>query len=389
MGIETKEGNAVSKFEIRNSKFETNSNSQIRISLVLAKAQSACKIFRFEFVSNFGFRVSSFALLTLLLLPIAGIASVDLSSNRATVLIVVGAPGEAEFGSNFVQQASIWQKACAQGNLHPITIGLSAAMTTNDYEDLKQALSLEPKEGTSELYIVLIGHGTFDGKEARFNLRGPDVSATELAEWVKPFQRPLALIDTSSSSAPFLNKLSGTNHVIITATRSGNEQNFTRFGQYFAEAITGTDADLDKDGQVSLLEAFLIASRRTGEFYKVEGRLATEHALIDDNGDGLGTQADWFRGLRAVKAPKDKAAVDGELAQRFHLLKSEAENKLTEEQRKKRDQLENTIVQFREEKGKISDDEYYRGLEKIFLELAQLYQTNSASPVPTKTNSSE
>lgn len=368
MGIEKMEGNAVSKLEARNSKFEAYSNSKVR---------------------TFGFRISSFIVLAALFLPFVALASVDLSSNQASVLIVVGAPGEAEFGSNFVQQASVWQKACAQGNLHQVTIGLSAATATNDYEDLKQALALEPKDGTSELYIVLIGHGTFDGKEARFNLRGPDVSATELAEWLKPFQRPLAVIDTSSSSAPFLNKLAGTNRVIITATRSGSEQNFTRFGQYFAEAITSADADLDKDGQVSLLEAFLIASRRTGEFYKVEGRLATEHALIDDNGDGLGTQADWFRGLRAIKAPKDKAAVDGSLAQRFHLLKSEAENKLTAEQRNKRDELENAAVQFREKKAKISDDEYYRGLEKIFLELARLYETNSASPGSTKTNSSE
>lgn len=360
------------KFEVRNSKFEKKSKSNIRI---------------FEFVSIF-------VLLTLVLIPARSSASVDLSSgqaisNRATVLIVVGAPGEAEFGSNFVQQASLWQKVCAQANLHQITIGLSASTGTNDYEDLKQALSLEPKGGSSELYVVLIGHGTFDAKEARFNLRGPDMSTTDLSEWLKPFKRPLAVIDTSSSSAPFLNKLSGTNRVIITATRSGNEQNFTRFGQYFAEAITSTEADLDKDGQVSLLEAFLIASRRTAEFYKVEGRLASEHALIDDNGDGLGTPADWFRGVRAVKAPKDKTAVDGSLAQRLNLLKSDTENKLTAEERRKRDELENAVVQFREKKGKISDEEYYRGLEKIFLELARLYETNAASPGSTKTNSVE
>jgi hypothetical protein len=215
------------------------------------------------------------------------------------------------------------------------------------------------------------------------------VSATELAAWLQSFRRPLAVIDTSSSSAPFLNKLSATNRVIITATRSGNEQNFTRFGQYFAEAITSPDADLDKDGQVSLLEAFLIASRRTTEFYKVEGRIATEHALIDDNGDGLGTQADWFRGLRAIKAPKDKAAVDGGLAQQFHLLRSEAENRLTEEQRKRRDQIEHAVLRHREKKGKVSDDEYYRDLEKMLLELARLYETNAAPAASSNTSTTQ
>jgi hypothetical protein len=326
-----------------------------------------------------GNAVRKFFWLVAFFVPVVAFASVNLSNDRATVIIVVGAPGEAEFGSNFVQQASLWQKTCEQANLRQTTIGLSAPARTNDYDDLKQALLLEPREGTAELYIILIGHGTFDGKEARFNLRGPDVSATELATWLQPFRRPLALIDTSSSSAPFLNKLSGTNRVIITATRSGNEQNFTRFGQYFAEAIANPDADLDKDGQVSLLEAFIIASRRTTEFYKIEGRIATEHALIDDNGDGLGTQADWFRGLRAVKAPKDKAAVDGALARQFHLLRSEAENKLTEEQRRKRDEIEHAVLKHREKKGKISDDAYYRDLEKMLLELARLYATNSAS----------
>jgi hypothetical protein len=380
MGSEAVEGNAVRKSEIRNPKPETKSNSKTRI---------------FEFVSNF-------ICIALLFIGIASQASVNLSSDRATVIIVVGAPGDAEFGSNFVHQASLWQKACEQANLRQITIGMSertaavsetsrsnsesAVSATNDYEELKQALLLEPREGSAELYLVLIGHGTFDGKEARFNLRGPDVSATELASWLQPFQRPLALIDTSSSSAPFLNKLSATNRVIITATRSGNEQNFTRFGQYFAEAITSPDADLDKDGQVSLLEAFLIASRRTIEFYKVEGRIATEHALIDDNGDGLGTQADWFRGLRAVKAPKEKAAVDGTLAQQFHVLRSNAENRLTEEQRKKRDDIEHAVFRHREKKGEVPDDQYYRDLEKMLLELARLYETNSASANPSNAN---
>src|SRR5207237_484377 len=154
-------------------------------------------------------------------------------------------------------------------------------------------------------------HGTFDGKEARFNLRGPDLSTADLSLWLKPFQRRLVLIDTSAASAPFLNKLSAGNRVIVTATRSANEQTLARCGQHLAEPTTSPEADLDKDGQVSILEAFLTASRRTIEFYKLEGRLASEHALLDDNGDGLGTPAEWFRGLRAVKKPADKTSVDG------------------------------------------------------------------------------
>src|SRR5213075_927990 len=95
--------------------------------------------------------------------------------------------------------------------------------------------------------------------------------------------------------------------VIVAAARSGYEQNYARFGQYMAEAIADPTADLDKDGQTSLLEAFLTASRRVAEYYATEGRMVTEHALLDDNGDGFGTPADWFRGIRAVKAAKDGA----------------------------------------------------------------------------------
>ena len=100
----------------------------------------------------------------------------------------------------------------------------------------------------------------------------PGCPAAELAVWLKPFRRPLAVINTASCSAPFLNLLSAANRVVITATRSGYEQNYTRFGQYLAEALADPGADLDKDGQVSLLEAFLTASHQAAEFYKVQGR---------------------------------------------------------------------------------------------------------------------
>jgi hypothetical protein len=302
-------------------------------------------------------------------------------ADGATVILVVGAPGEPEFGSNFVRQASLWQKACGEAACRQITLGLDT-IHTNDQEQLKELLAAEPKDGAGALWLVLIGHGTFDGKEAQFNLRGPDVSATELALWLKPFHRPLAVIDTSSSSAPFLSKLSATNRVIITATRSGNEQNFTRFGQYLAEAVADPQADLDKDGSVSLLEGFLIASRRTTEFYKLEARLATEHALLDDNGDGLGTPAEWFRGLRAIKKPKEDAAVDGLLARQFQLIRNSSEQSLTAEQLGRRDALERAVLLYREKKGSLPEDEYYRELEKLLVELARFYKEVPAKNQP-------
>jgi hypothetical protein len=308
------------------------------------------------------------------------------SAQQTTVILVVGAPGNAELGSNFVHQATLWEAACAQGNCALIKLGLTPPGETNDFALLKDTLATEPKDGLGPLWLVLIGHGTFDGKEAKFNLRGPDISASDLSLWLQPFQRPLVVLNTASCSAPFLNKLSATNRVIITATRSGHEQNFTHFGQYFAEAIANPEADLDKDGQVSLLEAFLTASRKATEFYKVQGRLATEHALLDDNGDGRGTPADWFRGLRATKKPKDAGAVDGAIAQQFCLVPSQAERQLTAEQRAQRDSLEREVFRLREKKEQLAEDEYYRQMEGLLLQLANCYGSNLeqsvSAPVP-------
>jgi hypothetical protein len=327
------------------------------------------------------------AAIVLVLATSTACGSSHLSTNGTSVIIVVGAAGEAEFGSNFVHQAVLWDSACQKAGCRVLTIGVDSGSETNDFETLKQALASEPKDGPNELWLVMIGHGTFDGKEARFNLRGPDVSASDLALWLQPFHRRLAVIDTSAASAPFLNKLYRTNRVIITATRSGNEHNFTRFGQYLAGTITNPEADLDKDGAVSLLEAFLMASRKTSEFYKLDGRIITEHALLDDSGDGLGTPADWFQGLRAVKRPKENAPVDGLLARQFYLIRSAADQELSAEQRAKRDELERSVLQLRDKKQKMPEEEYYEELEKLLLQLATVDSTRKA--LNTTTNGHE
>ncbi len=297
------------------------------------------------------------------------------AAQNATVIVVAGASGEADYTPEFEQQAEAWAKVSGQAQAKYIAIGSDAGSTsTTDRERLRQALAAEAKDGAAELWVVLIGHGTFDGKEAKFNLRGPDVSSGDLAEWLKPFKRPLAVIDTTSSSAPFLARLSAPGRVIVSATRSGNEQNYARFGKFLAEALADPKSDLDKDGQISLLESFLSASHRTAEFYKAENRLATEHALLDDNGDGLGTPADWFRGVIATKRAKEGAPADGARAHQFHLVRSTAEQALAPDVRARRDQLELEIATLRERKAKLSEEKYFAELEKLLLRLAALYE---------------
>src|SRR5262249_40248290 len=132
------------------------------------------------------------------------------STDKTKVILIVGAAGEKEFGTDFSEQATEWAKACIQAGAQCTTIGIAPPESSNlsDLESLKQTLAAEPKAGIGELWVVLIGHGTFDGKEAKFNLRGPDLDTTDLAAWLQPFTRPLAVIDTASASAPFIAKLS-------------------------------------------------------------------------------------------------------------------------------------------------------------------------------------
>ena len=220
------------------------------------------------------------------------------------VLILVGIPGEATYQAEFGRWADQWQAAAERGNCPWYRID-------QPKKDQKQQLldKLAELEGTGEdpLWVILIGHGTFDGESAKVNLHGPDISATEINTALQRFERPVLVVNCTSASAPFINKLSGPNRIIVTSTRSGFELNYSRFGKYMSQAIADPTSDLDKDGQTSLLEAFLRAAAGVAEFYKQEGRLASEHALIDDNGDKRGTPADWFRGVR----PTAKASQGG------------------------------------------------------------------------------
>jgi len=337
---------------------------------------------------------------------VLGITVASASSARQSVIVVVGAPGMPEYLEEFVEWTGLWEQACTRAGALFRTVGLNdgwqpqaqrspepaerlgdgqpretipksfglEAATRSDRLRLKELLAAEPHADDAPLWLVLIGHGTFDGRTARFNLRGPDLTTDDLVEWLQPMQRTVALIDTSSSSAPFLQALSAPGRVIVTATKSGFEQNYTRFGRYLAEAIAEPRADLDKDGQTSLLEAFLTASYHTQAFYQAEGRLATEHALLDDNGDGLGTPADWFRGIRPVQKAADNASLDGYRAHQLHLLYSDTEAAMPPALRAERDRLELEVMKLRDARGEFSEAQYFAQLEALLCEIAQIYE---------------
>jgi hypothetical protein len=310
------------------------------------------------------------ALVAALVAATAATAAAPPTDARTSVVLVVGAGGTPEYAARFNGWAERWKEACKKADAELTVVGLDGGA---ERQRLSEVVAREVARPAGELWLVLLGHGTFDGRTAKFNLRGPDLAAEELASWLKPTRRPLVVIDASPASAPFLKALSGPERVIVSATGSGREQNATRLGGVLAETIVDPQADLDKDGQTSLLEAFLVAAKRVEASYSDAGLLASEHALLDDNGDGLGTGAALYQGLRPGKS-KENAPPDGRRAHQLHLVRSAPERAMPAEARRRRDQLELEILKLRDTRGKISDDEYYRKMEPLVLEMSRLYQ---------------
>ena len=240
-------------------------------------------------------------------------------------------------------------------------------------ENVTQALADLQNESQRPLWLVLIGHGTFDGRTAKFNLPGPDLEPDPLRELLAPVERPLAVINCSSASAPFLEALSTPGRIVITATSVSNEINFARFGGFLAESIARPEADLDKDQQTSLLEAFLQASHLTEQFYEGQGRLATEHPLLDDNGDRRPVPSTGFDGVQPIDRDDPEGLLpDGLLAHQWHLVPSAGDAALSPETIARRNELEIEIAKVRARKEKMPEEEYYAALERLFLEMARL-----------------
>lgn len=307
-----------------------------------------------------------------LLLCLAASMAASQVASALEVLIVAGLEGVEDYREVFHQNIAEWEKACSDGGVPCAVIGKEPSPPgTSVKQQLQQRLA---SAGKDELWIVLIGHGTFDGRTAKFNIAGDDFTDRELAEWCRHLSGPLTVINTASASAPFLRELAGPKRTIITATKSPNEIYFTYFGAHFARAVAGLPAaDLDNDRQVSLLESFLYASHKTEQFYQENGRLATEHALIDDNGDGLGTRSDWFEGVTATRVAKDGAEPDGLRALQQVLVKNESERRFPEALRARRDELERKVRVLRRQKSELEEAAYYRDLEALLRELAAIY----------------
>ncbi|MCE9603430.1 MAG: hypothetical protein K8U03_00850 [Planctomycetia bacterium] len=310
-----------------------------------------------------------------------GKTNAEVAGARTTLIVVRGADGEERYGKIFAEETAIWRKTAAASDVRFTLIGeeeaeadKEAAASSSDKERLLAQLQTETTAAsqTVPLWLIFIGHGTFDGRTAAFNLRGSDVSSVELSEWLKECRRPMVVVNTTAASAPFLTALSAPGRVVVTATKSGQERNYARFGRYFAKRVTDLGADLDKDERTSLFEAYLAAARDTADFYKSDGRVATEHPLLDDDGDGKGVRADFFERDKLVKRSLGEKAVDGDAARRFYLAPSPADAQLTPAQLAERDSLEAALAALRGRKQQLAESDYFAELERLLLKLARL-----------------
>ena len=221
------------------------------------------------------------------------------------------------------------------------------------------------------LLVLLVGHGTSGDEGARFNLVGPDLTAAEWAGLIKPIAGRVVFVNAASGSFDFLETLAGRGRIVLTAADSAAQQYETVFPQFFIEAFASGQADLDRDGRVSIWEAFQTASAAVKDWFEDQGRLATERPMLDDNGDGIGSEAG--EPGPALSPSKDP---DGQLARVTHLQRDDpgaatADAALAALLRQRAD-VQSRIEQLRAGKANVPPEQYERELEALLLDLARL-----------------
>ena len=243
------------------------------------------------------------------------------------------------------------------------TAGVRARIANR--ENVTQALrTLASRSRPGDVILLfLAGHGSHEGADSRLNIPGPDLTAAELGALLQPLSdRRVVVVNASSASGDFVPALSAKGRVIITATKTSMERNATQFGRHFTAALAQEGADADKDGRVSVLEAFLYAKRETARAYTADNRLLTEHAVLDDDGDRTGSAAPGAEGA------------DGGLARTVYIGEGTSTAAPTDSAgaalvREKRS-LEAQISALRARKSSLKADEYEAQLEALLVELA-------------------
>jgi hypothetical protein len=315
--------------------------------------------------------ITAFMIVMSIVTPLGGAAQ----EPAATHLVVIsGLSGEERFARDYMSWGDALTKAAqerygiAESNITWLAEDAGAHGTIRDRSTRanveRELRSLAARAGATDRVLILIfGHGSYQSGESRINLPGPDINAKELAALLAPLAtQRVAVVNATSASGGFIQDLAAANRIVITATKSGMEANETIFGRHFAAALTGDAADTDKDGRVSLLEAFEYTRLEVEREYQRSNRLQTEHAVLDAVGDG--------RGATEVAA----ASPHAQAAKSFYLGASgvaaaDASPELRALYQEKA-RIEAALDALRARRSELPEAEYDAELEKLLVALA-------------------
>jgi len=313
-----------------------------------------------------------------LLLGGAPRASLAQAVPRTHLLIITGASGEPRFASQFHALAmGLRAVATTKFGIPDSLVMYLAEQTTPDpssitgrstREGVIQAfdrIAARASAGDAVL-VLLIGHGSGDGDVSKFNVPGMDLSDADFdAQLDKLSNQVVAFVNAASASGDFVKKVSGKNRVVVTATKSNFERNETLFAGHFVGAFVKDGADTDKDGRVSVLEAFTYARREVQREYETTNRLQTEHSMLDDDGDGT------------PRADPGARGPDGTLASKFFLQSvagvsaAAAADPRVGELLATQSKLQSQLDSLRLAKGIMKEDQYEKALEDILTKIAE------------------
>jgi len=297
-------------------------------------------------------------------------------------MIVCGSGGTEEYQQRFADWGHRLRRVLIEQLDHPdenvrlLTESREARDSSEPTTSLESIRSVvkefaERISTVQDLYVYLIGHGSYIKSVSKFNIPGPDLTATELDDLIATVPaRRVVVINATSSSAGFINDLSGPNRIICTATKSADEKNATEFMEYFIQGLEDSSADQNRDERISVLETCRQAAALTAAWYLSEGLLGTEHALLDDNGDALGSRLP-IDDISPGEMDENDTSLDGALAavsyiKDFSFPSTVPQNLI--------DRYLNTLHKVDELKRKkpaMATDQYYARLETLLIDAAK------------------
>ncbi len=288
-----------------------------------------------------------------------------MGANAANYYVTIaGLGGEEEYEQRFTGLAKEIDKLLKTSSAGARVETLSGATATK--AKLAEVLAGIAKTATAQdaLVIMLIGHGTWDNTDYKFNLPGPDLSSADLAGLLERIPSQQLIVNMTSCSGGSLNALKRENRAVITATKSGTEKNATVFARYWTEALRVPASDTDKNEVISALEAYRYANEKTIRFYETQKRIATEHAQIEDTGKG-----------DAVRDPSENNQ-QGLFATRFALLRlGSAQAALASPEKRKllerKEVIEQDIAKLKYQRAAMATEEYRKKLTALLVQLAQ------------------